>query len=231
MKKTIQKLAVIGVLVFGITQMNAQEKTKKKFSEKDIQEMKEKRLERMSKRLELSDNQIAQVKNIEAKYADEEKALHEEMKTKCEANRTKHEAMRKEMDAVLTSEQREKMKPENRKHEKRGDRKMKEPKPFDGERENDINQEGKKERFNKMKEDLGLSDTQVTKIKAIQEKYKPTESEKNQRKALREKGETLREKKMNEIKQILNSDQKAKMEKMQEKMKKHSGKRMKHKKS
>ncbi len=234
MKKTIQKLAVIGFVVFGFTQMNAQ-KGMKEFSEKDIQEMKEKRLERMSKHLELSDSQISQIKSIDAKYADEEKALHEEMKASREANKPKREAMKEEMQAVLTPEQQKKFEEMREKHEgKRGRHGMKgkmgvrKPKDFDGERRDDFKGGDKEDkRLNKMKERLGLSDAQVAQMKSIKEKYKPTEAEKAERKALMDKRKALKDKKMTEVKQVLNAEQKAKMEKMQEKMKKHFGGRMK----
>lgn len=236
MKKTIQRLAVIGFAVLGFTQMNAQ-KGMKEFSEKDIQEMKERRLEKMTKHLELSDNQISQIKNIEAKYADEEKALHEEMKAKHEANKSKHEAMKEEMNAILTPEQREKFENRQKKHEgKRGGHGMKNgmegrgSKHFGGERGDD-SEDKMDRRLNKMKEHLGLSDAQVTQMKSIKEKYKPTEAEKAERKALMEKKKALRDKKMNEIKQILDTEQKAKMEKMQEKMQNHFDKRTKYERS
>lgn len=206
MKQKIQKLVIVTFVSFGFIQMHAQ---------KNVQEANAKRLERMSKHLELSDDQITQIKNINTQYADQENALHEKIK----ANRmvkSDRKEMKEEVQAILTPEQKKKFKHMRKKSQK------------------SLKKGGKKhfekgdQRLNKMKQYLELSDVQVTQIKSIQEKYKPTETEKAEIKALMEKKKMLREKKMGEIKEVLNPEQKVKMEKMQKRMKKRFNKQKKH---
>lgn len=73
----------------------------------------------------------------------------------------------------------------------------------------------KGEMLEKMKEKLGLSDQQVSKIKAIDAKYQSQEDAlKAKAKTLRDQHKELRAKKRKEIDQILTAEQKEKVKSM-----------------
>lgn len=73
----------------------------------------------------------------------------------------------------------------------------------------------KGEMLEKMKEKLGLSDQQVSKIKAIDAKYQSQEDAlKAKAKTLRDQHKELRAKKREEIDQILTAEQKEKVKSM-----------------
>lgn len=219
MKKRIQTLAVIAFVLLGFTQVNAQ-RGMKELSEEQVKEMKENRLKRMADHLKLSENQIAQIRSIDAQYINQEKAIHDEMKALREANKPKREAMKEEIEAVLTPEQRKKAEEKRAQFKEKHDGKRKEVEHGFHAKKGKKDHEGRKgKRLTKMKEELGLSDTQVAQIKSIKEKYKPTEAEKENKKALMQKKKALRESKMKEINKVLNADQQSKMKEMHKRKK------------
>ncbi|MDG4945574.1 Spy/CpxP family protein refolding chaperone [Weeksellaceae bacterium KMM 9713] len=86
----------------------------------------------------------------------------------------------------------------------------------DGEHKKD-----KGEMLERMKEKLGLTDQQVSKIKAIDAKYQSQEDAlKAKAKTLREEHKALRSKKREEIDQILTAEQKEKVKSMKKNRKK-----------
>lgn len=79
----------------------------------------------------------------------------------------------------------------------------------------------KGEMLERMKEKLGLTDQQVSKIKAIDAKYQSQEDAlKAKAKTLREEHKALRSKKREEIDQILTAEQKEKVKSMKKNTKK-----------
>lgn len=73
----------------------------------------EKHLERMTEELELSDNQVKEIKAIHEKQQEKAEAVKNEKLTADERKdkmKVLHDEMRKEVEAVLSEEQKEKMK-------------------------------------------------------------------------------------------------------------------------
>ena len=99
MKKLIF-IAVLGIFSFG-HQLDAQQM--KGRPEKG--EM----LERMQEKLQLTDNQVAQIKAIDAKYESREANLKAQMTKLKEEHKALRAEKKAEIDKVLTAEQREKI--------------------------------------------------------------------------------------------------------------------------
>ncbi len=212
MKKTVNKLALAGVIMFGLSQVNAQ-RSMRYLSKDKIKEFKSMKMDRFKNNLDLSENQVNDIENIFTKYESQEKALNDQIKAK----KLNRESIKNDINNILTPEQRKKMEVLHTKRKNKSSDK-KEIKIINHSYSGiDLDK-----RMNKLKNYLDLSDEQVSQIKAVKEKHKPTQAEKDTRKSIMKEKKSLREQKMNEVKQVLNIDQKTKFEAMQNKMKKRS---------
>ncbi|HLU84615.1 MAG TPA: Spy/CpxP family protein refolding chaperone [Vicingaceae bacterium] len=105
--KTLKVLAAATLFFLGTTMVNAQEPAKKECTHEHGMKAhkvgKEHHLEKMKAELQLTDEQVAKIKEIHAKRADEKEALKEKM-------HELHKAEKEEVKQVLTEEQLQKMK-------------------------------------------------------------------------------------------------------------------------
>lgn len=150
MKKII--LVMLGtVLILGITQLQAQEKGNRKEFRKNKMERGDKR-NGFGKDLQLTDEQKAKAKAINEEYQAKMKALKSDDNITMGEYKKREAALKKErrekLEAILTPEQKEKVKEDKENTAENIDKMM-----------------------DKMKTDLNLSESQATKIKAIHIAY------------------------------------------------------------
>lgn len=178
--------------------------------------------ERLAKALDLNENQIAQMEKIRENYKTKRKAIIDANDGDRKAAKTQlkslREAQKADMRAILTPEQQTQFDELKEKHGKRRGGKGK--------------RDGKRgDRLEKMTETLGLSDTQVTQMKAIHEKYRSQKealrekNEGNDRSAIKEEMKAIREAQRSEMKAVLTTEQLAKFEEMKAARKEKRGKR------
>jgi Spy/CpxP family protein refolding chaperone len=105
--KTLKVLAAATLFFLGTTMVNAQEPVKKECThehdDKAHKVGKEHHLEKMKAELQLSEEQVAKIKEIHTKRAEEKEALKEKM-------HELHQAEKEEIKQVLSEEQLQKMK-------------------------------------------------------------------------------------------------------------------------
>lgn len=95
--KNLKYLSIAAMLFFGFNSVNAQTLTSEKASFQ-----KENRHNKLQKELDLSEEQVKEIKTIRAKRAEEKKKLHNEMQ------RLRQEE-KKEIQTVYTPEQKERL--------------------------------------------------------------------------------------------------------------------------
>lgn len=122
--KNLKMMLAATLIVTGATMVNAQD-AKKKDCDHDHKAHsshyeKGEHVEKMKAELELTDEQVAKIKEIHAKRAEEKKALKDKM-------HELHKAEKEEIKEVLTEEQREKMKVMHLKRVEHKQRKIKAP--------------------------------------------------------------------------------------------------------
>ncbi|MEM6268193.1 MAG: Spy/CpxP family protein refolding chaperone [Bacteroidota bacterium] len=114
-KNIYRTLALLALIVVALPGMSQPHNRGPMGPEKHQQ-----RMEDMREQLNLTDQQFAQIQDIHEKYRPQMEALHQNGDPDREAMREVHRAIRKEMKAVLTEEQREKMKEMRPRHGHRG---------------------------------------------------------------------------------------------------------------